>query len=255
MSDKELDRLFQSRFEDFEVEPSPSLWGSIEEQLDKKAGKKRKQFPVFWMAAASLVVAVGAGLWILNADEKIYLQGKEQLALEKPQETKVLEEQPESLTPSGTETVATMAVVSKEESAPRIPQNKDISQAHDSQGGSEVVSLPPEPLQEAVMASATDLKYEVGLHGAVVAEESVHDHTERGVVHSTVLAMLPDEASEEAQTLQQRRKIKSVGDIVNFVVAKVDQRENKLIEMTEDDEGTRISGINLGVFKLKSRKK
>jgi len=41
---------------------------------------------------------------------------------------------------------------------------------------------------------------------------------------------------------------------VNFVIAQVDKREDKLIEFTESDEGTEVSGINLGLLKIKSKK-
>jgi hypothetical protein len=52
----------------------------------------------------------------------------------------------------------------------------------------------------------------------------------------------------------RNRKIKGVGGLVNFVIAQVDKREDKLIEFTESDEGTEVSGINLGLLKIKSKK-
>jgi hypothetical protein len=53
---------------------------------------------------------------------------------------------------------------------------------------------------------------------------------------------------------QQQRKhgIRNFGDIVNLVVAKVDKRKDKVIEFSDDDEdGSSITGINLGVIKVK----
>ena len=50
-------------------------------------------------------------------------------------------------------------------------------------------------------------------------------------------------------------KIRSIGSLVNFVIAKVDHREDKIIEFEDNDEGSEVSGINLGVLKFKSRKK
>jgi hypothetical protein len=52
----------------------------------------------------------------------------------------------------------------------------------------------------------------------------------------------------------RNRKVKGVGGLVNFVIAQVDKREDKLIEFTESDEGTEVSGINLGLLKIKSKK-
>jgi pectate lyase len=51
-------------------------------------------------------------------------------------------------------------------------------------------------------------------------------------------------------------KIKSVGDLVNFVVAKVDKREEKIIKVSKTDEGdNQITGINLGLFKFRKAEK
>ncbi|HEY1025706.1 MAG TPA: hypothetical protein VGE26_11120 [Sphingobacteriaceae bacterium] len=257
MSDKELDRFFQSRFEDFEVEPSASLWTSIEVKLDTKPGKKKQSFQVFWMAAASVVAVLGAGLWILNPEEKVYLQGTDQLAVTKPQSLPVTEEPStkQILTDATPKAVAVIAASQKRESVVATKKTDVIRSQISEQVYETVETLPAEPLSEAVLAAATNQNNEVSRNAIVADSEADHKHTEKGVVHSTVLAMLPDESAEEAETLQQRRKIRSVGDIVNFVVAKVDQRDDKFIEMREDDEGTKISGINLGLFKLKSKKK
>jgi hypothetical protein len=43
---KNIDRLFQEKFKDFEVNPSEEIWGNIEAQLDKK--KKRRIIPFWW---------------------------------------------------------------------------------------------------------------------------------------------------------------------------------------------------------------
>ncbi len=43
---KNIDRLFQERFKDFEAHPSPEVWAKIEDRLDQK--KKRRVFPLWW---------------------------------------------------------------------------------------------------------------------------------------------------------------------------------------------------------------
>lgn len=250
MSDKELDQLFQSRFESFEAEPAASLWSSIESQLDHKPGK-RTGMSVFWMAAASVVVLLGAGLWLFRPEEKVYLKGNSVL-------TKV-QEKPEESTPADMPAPAASAAAETAPAETR-PEGRPIR-----------VSKPveylaaanrPEPVREpepeaALMAAeepVTGGQAATVMTMAAAAEET--PHTRRGEVHQTVLAMLPPEDAESAeQPLRERRKIRSVGDFVNFVVAKVDQREDKLIELADDDEGTKISGINLGLFKIKSKKR
>src|SRR5690606_33711054 len=71
MPDKDFDQLFKDSFVDAEVQPSADLWGNIAEQLEPK---KKRTFPVFWMAAAS-VVAIASVMLFTQDSEKIYLQG------------------------------------------------------------------------------------------------------------------------------------------------------------------------------------
>jgi hypothetical protein len=59
------------------------------------------------------------------------------------------------------------------------------------------------------------------------------------------------EEVNEAEQTSPRQKIRSLGDLVNRVVAKVDPREEKIIQFTDNDEGTEVSGINLGLIKFK----
>ncbi|WP_299883799.1 hypothetical protein [uncultured Lacinutrix sp.] len=72
MSDKKnIDRLFQEKFKDFEMKPNPNLWANIEDQLDNntKPKKERKTIPV-WLRysgiAATLLLFLVIGNSILN---------------------------------------------------------------------------------------------------------------------------------------------------------------------------------------------
>ena len=61
-------------------------------------------------------------------------------------------------------------------------------------------------------------------------------------------------SADEFNSNTKNRKVRGVGGLVNFVISQVDKREDKLIEFTESDEGTEVSGINLGLLKIKSKK-
>lgn len=249
MSDKELDQLFQSGFESFEAEPAASLWSSIESQLDNKP-RKRTGMPVFWMAAASVVVLLGAGLWLFRPEDKVYLKGNSVLAK--------MQEKPEQTTPAEMPAPAAPAA---EETAPAEtrPERRPVRVSKPAEYLA--TANRPEPVREpepeaALMAAEEPVTGGQAATVMAMAAAEETPHTRRGEVHQTVLAMLPPEDAESAeQPLRERRKIRSVGDFVNFVVAKVDQREDKLIELADDDEGTKISGINLGLFKIKSKKR
>ena len=67
MNDKKnIERLFQEKFKDFEVNPSPVVWESIASKLEKKKEKKRI-FPFWFNAkAAGIAAALVLGFYTLN---------------------------------------------------------------------------------------------------------------------------------------------------------------------------------------------
>jgi len=66
---KNIDRLFQEKFKDYEVSPNAAVWKNIEKQLMKK--KKRRIIPL-WLqlggAAAILLLLASTGFWYFNND-------------------------------------------------------------------------------------------------------------------------------------------------------------------------------------------
>ena len=73
MSDKKnIERLFQEKFKDFEAIPSQKVWDTIEAELQKK--KKRKVIPIWFRlsgVAALLLVGALIGYGILNNSPEI----------------------------------------------------------------------------------------------------------------------------------------------------------------------------------------
>jgi hypothetical protein len=61
---------------------------------------------------------------------------------------------------------------------------------------------------------------------------------------------------KDSLPVRTRPGIHSLGDLVNVLVAKVDKRKDKIIEFTADDDGeSTVTGLNLGIIKLKKRGK
>jgi hypothetical protein len=57
MSDqKNLDRLFQEKLQNFEQEPRPDVWGQIQ---DKMQQKKQRRFAFWWLYAAAAIIILG----------------------------------------------------------------------------------------------------------------------------------------------------------------------------------------------------
>jgi len=66
MNDKKnLDRLFQEKFKDFEVEPDEQIWKNIESALQNKK-KKRRVIPI-WYRLSGVAAALILGIFILDS--------------------------------------------------------------------------------------------------------------------------------------------------------------------------------------------
>lgn len=61
MEHKNIDRLYQEKFKDFEVTPPDIVWNKIEEQLGHKKEKKRRIFP-FWLKLSGVAALFLIGI-------------------------------------------------------------------------------------------------------------------------------------------------------------------------------------------------
>lgn len=234
MSDKEFDKIFQERFDEFEVNPSKPFWPSIEERLKNK--KRKNDFPLFWMVAASVIIVFFAGLYILRPNHTIRLHNDDNLQAVT---------QPERAIPQLKEQLLIEKKVVRKKAFIKSPvESQQVRE----------VKRPDMPAEQQA-ADVTDLNK----MSAKIETHENHPLSQQAVIVIPNNSELKKEASplsdssfHTAPVVAGRTRIKSVGDLVNFVIAKVDQREDKVIEMSDNDEGTSISGINLGVLKIKS---
>ena len=72
MNDKKnIDRLFQEKFKDFEVAPNDAIWDRINESLPKKK-KKRRVIALWWQiggVAAVIALLLTVGISVFNSEE------------------------------------------------------------------------------------------------------------------------------------------------------------------------------------------
>jgi len=257
ISDKELDKLFQQRFGDLEVEPSNDVWGNISNKLDNKVSGKRS-FSIFWMAAASVIVVISAGLWFTRPVEIVKLQRSPEMAQEKVeilapsimkepitepvQEEPILVELNPGLTEFATEKPAVNDFKLVAEISPTTPELKPA------------VEQPQQVIASAVVKKpiATQPKQSVKVPERYSGDQSLLDVTQADLIAK---ADIPEEQTmDEEHVSAGNKRIRSIAGLVNFVIARVDKREDKLIEFKDGTEGSEISGINLGLVKIKSRK-
>lgn len=258
--DKDLDKLFQKRFGEFEIEPSEAIWERISETMDQKS--KRKVFdPTFWMAAASVLILISAGLWFYRPVEVIKLHGNETMAKQSLNNSEL---------PLVNEAI--IADDLQEDKEPIQPQFKDVSLAiappiklkeiH----LSEMITLPEPKLKSAALQEPVVVAIALAPKKVSVAKPEklpkvpnryTGDQSTLDVTQPDMMAKayLPEEASGFSDRENRgQAKIRSVGSLLNFVIARVDKREDKFIEFKDGKEGSEVSGINLGLVKIKGRK-
>jgi len=260
ISDKELDKLFQQRFGDLEIEPSAAVWEKITGAMDHKQ-RRKTVFPSFWMAAASIIVLISVGLLYFRPQEVIKLRGSSEIAqnIENNSAQTDLNESPATID----EPLNTIQTVKTELPDFSLSNATGISSSEYRL----IESAPPtepqiksSPAQELVIMASEPVKRT----NPVQAKKSVKvpnrysgDQSELDVTQPDMMAkaeFATEEMNSDETDTRGQRKIRSIGSLVNFVIAKVDKREDKLIEFKDSDEGSEVSGINFGLVKIKSRK-
>ncbi|MDP3468793.1 MAG: hypothetical protein Q8S11_10695 [Daejeonella sp.] len=258
ISDKELDKLFQQRFGDLEIEPSAAVWEKITGTMDQK--RRKSAFPSFWMAAASIVVLISVGFWYFRPQEVIKLQGRSEIAqiMEDSSRTELKGPALSTKEPlSSSQTVKTVLSDFSLANASGINSN-DYSLIEKTPTAEPEITFAasPEPVviasEPVKKVSQVQPKKVVKVPTRYSGDQSALDVTQADMMAITDFSV--DEINPDESEVRSQRKIRSIGSLVNFVIAKVDKREDKLIEFKDSDEGSEVSGINLGLVKIKSRK-
>jgi hypothetical protein len=238
MPDKEFDQLFRNKFEDAEIEPSTNLWAKIEEQLEPK---KKRVLPIYWMAAASVAVAITA-LLVFQKTDKIQLRADDKFV----SNVKVVEE----VVLPAADTKLEITTVS-EENEPKsfvakvalneVVENKSINTQLAMQPSQDVERLPIKQ-QEVMPLTIAPIKETIVENPIVIAQVTPRD------IETNVIS--------ETDNLSERKGIRNVGDLINFVVDKVDKRDKKFVKFnTDDDDNSSIVALNIGFLKLNKKNK
>lgn len=233
MQDKEFDQLFRDKFEGAEMQPSADLWNSISEEL---SAKPKRSLPVYWMAAAVAVIAVTAAL-LMPKTEKLKLQAPV-ANIETTSDTSAVV----AKTPAQQNYVST-AVTEKVKStpliiAPRIKlssREKELAALQPKSATDRPVIKQPEVAKELAKAEP---KEEMPKQEVMIASADI-------TAHNTDTSTEPEP--------QENKGIRNVGDLVNFVVNKVDKREKKFIQFDTNDDNSSLVSINIGFIRLNKK--
>ncbi|MBB2144058.1 hypothetical protein GM921_01045 [Pedobacter sp. LMG 31464] len=238
MPDKEFDNLIRNKFEDAEIEPSANLWANIEQQL---APKRKRVIPIYWMAAASVLIAITA-LLVFQKTEKIQLHGDDTVA------TVVTPTEQDAVIATTELPVATISV--KENRLSPSVKKVQLIDRTPSENNTKIIfaSVQPNTTTDRLLIKAADVKPLDVVEKEVPVENNA-------VVIAQVEPQKEDQVITETENNSERKGIRNVGDLVNFVVDKVDKREKKFLKFsTDDDDNSSLIGINIGFLKLNSRK-
>jgi hypothetical protein len=258
ISDKELDKLFKQRFGDLEIEPSDAIWDKITSTMDKK--RRKSAFPSFWMAAASIVVLISAGLLYFRPQEVIKLHGSNEIVKNMEENSSRLESNEAPISNEA----PLLGIQTEEIDLPdfNLINSSEVKSSEYVLVQNATVTEPEikAPAVEPVFIASEQVKkvgQEQPKKSVKVPSRYSGDQSELDVTQPDMMAIaefIEEEKGIEENELRGQRKIRSVGSLVNFVIAKVDKREDKLIEFKDSDEGSEVSGINLGLVKIKSKK-
>jgi hypothetical protein len=276
IQDKDFDQLFRDRFEHAEIEPSAGLWDQIEKET---AAKKKNKVPVYWMAAAVVLLAVSIGLLVVNGDEPLIQLAVAPTAIV-PSAAKKTNVPNGNSNAAPTVTTPVLAAVKK----PGIHKaNKNKQQLAQQDHQTQPVAYTAVKIHKAaenVGHTTSDHKLEVEQKKDVLAMQpnlsndhltvkepkikvdSVLPTTKQDVNKEVpVLASVNEAAPAGDQVINEneeasKKGINNVGDLVNFVVNKVDKRDQKFLKFkTDEDENSSLVAINIGFIKFNKKHK
>jgi hypothetical protein len=250
MQDNELDNLFRSNLEGFEMEPSAKVWQNIDAEL--QTGKRRAIVLMpFLSVAASIIVLATAGI--------LFISHKTRVAHNLPAKNGIAKNTP----PAKKSTVASVIIkpqvaqaiiaTNPVNPAARIQPIKKNTAVQQQPVTSTTTNQPlpvAPPVQQVIAEVPQKHDEDVKIDTAVIAQTTP---PVQNIKPATIASNIPA-AGPATKPAGKKHRIHSFGDMMNVVIAAVDKRKDKFIEFsdTDDDEST-ITGVNLGIVAVKKQ--
>ena len=249
MQDKEFDELFRSKLDAFEADPSAGVWPRIAAQIGLK--RRTKGWVRYLGAAASVIILLSAGIFFIpqkvkNAGKKNPVSSIVKTTTNLP----VIERKIFFKDKIGTATLTGRIVLrhDKKHDPVRAERISPATEVGDT-GKMALPVIASVPHREQVIAPvAPDIATQLAVKQSAT---TTPDFITRP---NLVSAQLPDMDDQHGAPVKTRHKIRGPGDLINAVIEKVDKRRDKVIEFTDDDDETNVTGINLGIIKIKKEK-
>jgi hypothetical protein len=249
MQDKEIDQLFRSGFNDFEVKPAAKVWGGIVSGLDRK----KRSLKMYLGIAASLLLLLSAGLYFVshvkdNTKKPVQLTAVKNNKPAKSIITPVIaspetEQVQKVAQPQLEKTIAFNTALKSRKQKTKTVKVLPVR---------DIEIIEPAQQQAQVIQPAQDVKFVVP--AGVPFNEKI-ELPEDASFKANILAAQPPVNKAIAASPVKKHRIRNLGDLINVVVSKVDKRKDKLIEFssTNDEDDSVVSGLNLGFIKIKKQ--
>jgi hypothetical protein len=294
MQDKEMDELFRAKLDNLEIQPSDKVWKGIVVELDG-AKRKRSLIPIIRIAAG-ITVFVAVGLFFMLRGNKPVADQMANHADVKQQGIKLSakgvdgEDENEGnviLPKKNAQQIAAETQLKQQTDAHvtaeirnrninsiktnSVATNNKLAVANNSKHHRKKIVQPSVievneikqerslPAEQQTLAALPEK--EIVPMRAVVPDEPLN--TDKSVVpgadnfktgNKVASVSLP--AAKPAKAPVKKHGIRTFGDLINVVVAKVDKRQDKVIHFSDtDDDESNITGINLGFVKVKKEEK
>ncbi len=257
MQDKEFDDLFRSKLDGFEAGPSGRVWAGIDAEISW--GRRKKILMPFLSIAASIVVLVAAGILFIPQKEKTTGKPLVQNKIAKTSgalivsptvknhSNLVLKSQGDKLKETGLADNHARPHYSKTNKSIPAKQSQEIDKAVTTDNQAELAAAPRSG-PEVIDAVAPDMSTQIAIKQPAV--ETISFKTKPAMP----AVQLPVANKQDELAAKPGKKLRSLGDIINAAVAKVDKRKDKFIEFSDtDDNGSTLTAINLGIIKIKKR--
>ena len=247
----EFDRHMADKFKDFKPSVPAGLWDRIATQLDAQQSrpviplKRKRRFPTWWMSvAATLLVVCGIAYWYNRPTPITYLQGRV-AAHEHTEEP-------------GAPVVNVPTEAPAQEPIPEIePLDRErLKRIFAKKNRQRPVATEAQPVDRPAKSTETQ---QLATHEVVHPTETLP--VEQAVVAEEVaavpdiqpLVVLQEEGILLAAENTSRQPF-GISNILNYVVGTVDQREEKLVTFSNDDEGSLKLDFNFSLAKNRKKK-
>ena len=245
MHDKDMDALFRSKLNDLEVEATAGAWAGINSGLH---GKRRKSITPILRIAASIIVVLSVGVFFLLKDKK---------ADQIPLKNKLVKNQPVK-PPVPVQPVIANSVNSVQQLPQKVQSKRQLAAVAHHYAPVVQQALVKEEVQPAAAPVNQSTLLQKDSAAFMAANHLTLPATPVSIkpaatLPDLVLTPTSKPGNEENQEAVKKPRIHGLGSLLNVVIASIDKREDKVIEFTDTDEGDRITGINLGIIRIKKQ--